>query len=47
VLAEVTYPGVTFADDRAAVASAREALGTRRVTAQRATRALGTVLDGL
>jgi tRNA pseudouridine38-40 synthase len=47
VLAEVAYPGVTFADDRAAVASAREALGTRRVTAQRATRALGTVLDGL
>ena len=47
VLEDVAYEGVAFVVDEAAVASARAALGARRVDARRADRALGTVLDGL
>jgi tRNA pseudouridine38-40 synthase len=47
VLADVRYEGVAFAVDPEAAANARAALGARRVAAQRADRALGTVVDGL
>jgi tRNA pseudouridine38-40 synthase len=47
VLTDVRYPDVSFAVDEAAAASAREALGARRVAARRADRALGSVLDGV
>jgi tRNA pseudouridine38-40 synthase len=47
VLAAVDYPALSFVVDETAAASAREALGARRVAAASAARALGTAVDGV
>jgi tRNA pseudouridine38-40 synthase len=47
VLADVTYPDVSFDPDPAAVESARDAFGERRVEALTAARVVGDLRDGI
>ncbi|WP_049935080.1 tRNA pseudouridine(38-40) synthase TruA [Haloplanus natans] len=47
VLADVTYPGLSFEPDPQAVESAREAFGERRIEASTAARVVGDLCDGL
>jgi tRNA pseudouridine38-40 synthase len=47
VLADVTYPGLSFESDAEAVASAREIFGERRVEALTAARVVGDLRDGI